>query len=299
MYSSRGVKKGLQNPSLVYSELCRPLLQLWTRLNRGVLERGLHVMEQDWDTLVILDGCRYDTFAKLNTIEGKLSSVVSGGSSSPRFMEHNFSGRTFPDTVYVSANPYLVRQGLSENFHRDIELWRDGWDAELRTVTPEVVSDAAIDAHREHPNKRLIVHYMQPHYPFIGPTGQKIEQAGILDDSDAHRIWDQLRHGEVDRELAVRAYEENLELALPHVERLISSVGGKSVVTADHGNSFGRFGVYGHPHETFISDLVEVPWLEVPGERRTVTAGDDCSRRNSPSEDTVSERLADLGYRDT
>lgn len=296
MYSLEDLNKGLQNPSLLYSELCKPFLQTWTLLNRNVLDRGLRVMELDWDTLVILDGCRYDTFERRNTIEGELSEVVSGGSSSPRFMEFNFAGGTFHDTVYVTANPYLVRRGLTENFYRDIELWQNQWDAELRTVTPETVTEAAIEAHAEHPNKRLIVHFMQPHYPFIGPMGQQIEQGGILDDCDTMRIWDQLRHGKIDRQRVIEAYEENLDLVLPHVEELIETIGGKTVVTADHGNSFGRFGVHGHPHGVFISDLVDVPWLEVPGDRRTITAGERVSEDEPTDEDTVSERLADLGY---
>lgn len=31
-----------------------------------------NVMNQDWDNLIILDGCRYDLFEEINTISGDL-----------------------------------------------------------------------------------------------------------------------------------------------------------------------------------------------------------------------------------
>ena len=54
---------------------------------------GVDVFEEDWDTLIILDGCRYDTFAELNDISGELESRQSQGSTSWEFMEANFHGR--------------------------------------------------------------------------------------------------------------------------------------------------------------------------------------------------------------
>lgn len=301
MYDIGHLRKALHNPWLVYSELCRPLVRLNTVLNRQLLRRrGVHVMDKDWDNLIILDGCRYDTFARQNIIDGDLSAVVSGGSSSPDFMRYNFAGRTYLDTVYVSANPYLVRENLTDNFFRDYKLWQTDWDPETRTVLPDVVVDRTLGAYSDYPDKRLIAHFMQPHFPFIGETGRRIKHAGLTDNTDATRIWDQLKHREVDHNTVVRAYEENLDIVLPHVERLIAKLDGKSVITADHGNLFGRFGVYGHPHQVFLSDLVKVPWLEVEGDRREIKAGEPdethCQAKEDIDTRIVNERLADLGY---
>ena len=60
------------------------------------------------------------------------------------------------------------------------EVWRDAWDYDRGTVLPRAVTDAAIRAGRNQDLDRLVVHYMQPHFPCIaghdgdtpgGPTG--------------------------------------------------------------------------------------------------------------------------------
>lgn len=252
------------------------------------------MMEEDWDTLIILDGCRYDTFESLNNIDGKNSKVVSGGSSTPEFINHNFRGKTYKDIVYVTANPHLRRQEVDGNFFETWHLWETDWDEELKTVRPEAVTEATLRAHQEFPEKRIVSHYMQPHYPFIGPTGRQIEQQGILDDKHRLSAWEQLRHNRLDKGLVEQAYRENLELVLREVRKVDEEVVGQIVVTADHGNSFGRFGVYGHPHGIFMPDLVVVPWLEIEGERRAIVPGE--STANPDTESDIESRLSNLGY---
>jgi hypothetical protein len=175
-------------------------------------------------------------------------------------------------------------------------VWDSQWDSSLKTVPPEAVVDASIEAYKTYPNKRLIIHFMQPHYPFIGTTGRQISQSGLLDDSETNRIWDKLRHREVSRDVVLRAYEENLEVVLPHIHELIDSLDGKSVVTSDHGNAFGRFGVFGHPHRTFIEDLVVVPWLEIDGNRRDICLGDLRDEESASDANIIRDRLSHLGY---
>lgn len=300
MYSLSDVRKGVRNPSLLYSEVLRPPLRLYTQVQRNILgNTGISVMDENWDNLIILDGCRYDTFVRHNTLKGELKRVTSRGSSTPEFIYNNLADRTFPETVYVSANPQIVRQGVADNFHHDVQLWRDEWDNELKTVRPETVVERALDIYHEYPDKRIVVHFMQPHYPFIGPEGKQIEQRGIDDDDDTDtlRIWDQLRHRQIDTATVRRAYEENLKVTLPFVEQLVQSLSGRSVVTGDHGNSFGRFGVYGHPHRLYLEDLVAVPWLTPSGdESREITAGDIEQQQNERLKDQVSDRLSHLGY---
>ena len=174
-----------------------------------------------------------------------------------------------------------------------------------------------IAAHREFSNKRLIVHYNQPHIPFIGDRRAEIESAKreaesysteesfgwfehVTDLADGN-LWQALSLGLLDRETVYQAFIENLELTLPHVEALIEAVDGKTVITSDHGNAIadrGPFGltVYGHPYRTYMRETVEVPWLTVEGaDRRQVFAekGQDHERTDS---DVVAERLANLGY---
>ncbi|WP_147376629.1 hypothetical protein [Halopiger aswanensis] len=259
-------------------------------------------MEKDWDNLIILDACRYDLFKQVNTIEGELRSVISSDSSTSGFLQYNFSDNEFPDTVYISANPQVQRHEVGEQFHDCIRLWEGSWDNELHTVLPDDVTERALRAHKQYPQKRLIIHYVQPHYPFIGETGQQIEHGTLTGDGviknerEVESVWDQLEKGIVEQETVWKAYRENLELVIPEVKKLLNGMNGKSVITSDHGNTFGRFGIYGHPGGTFLKSLVTVPWLEKEKEpRREIETGEIRPNDNGIESD-VSDRLADLGY---
>ncbi|WP_440764672.1 hypothetical protein [Natronorubrum sp. DTA7] len=314
-YSLENVRKVVRNPRLVRKELFTLGLRVNSRVSRvrndlvGEAD-GIDMMAADWDNLLILDGCRYDMFDLQSDLEGSLSEKRSPGADSWEFMETNFEGQELHDTVYVTANPHVYE--LEDNvFHDVVDLLDRAWDEESRTVRPEDVVREAVAAHERYPDKRLIVHFMQPHFPFIGPTGQQFSHMGLehhLDDDDrssAPNPWFALIHDQdIDIETVVAAYRENLDLVLPHVETLLESLGGKSVVTADHGNLIGERGfpvpirLYGHPRGLHIEELLTVPWLEVEGtERRRVTAEPPVdSGAVDNTDDVVEDRLNALGY---
>lgn len=309
-YTLANIKRAARDPSRIRGEAIRLGLAAngaWSRLTDD--ESPCDVVEEDWDTLVILDGCRYDLFEEVNTLDGRLESRRSAGSESWEFLRENFQGRQLYDTVYVTANPFAPK--LDDVFHRQLNLLRTHWDGERRTVTPDVMTEEAIAAHEAHPNKRLIVHYMQPHFPFIGELGRKIGHAGVNPDTDtdgdeAPHVWLGLQNRtlDVDEELVYAAYRENLELTLPYVQELLDSVDGKTVVTSDHGNLVGErtwplpIKGYGHPRGLRSPGLVDVPWLVVEGAtRRQVTADPSVETEEDEMESEVLEkRLADLGY---
>ena len=66
--------------------------------------RGTRVINEDWDTLILLDACRFDMFEETVEMEGNLDYTISLGSTSEEFLTRNFSKGTFHDTVYVNAN---------------------------------------------------------------------------------------------------------------------------------------------------------------------------------------------------
>lgn len=264
------VKRGLETPHLALRELNKYYYRM-----RGPDEDAVDMLEADWDNLIILDACRYDTFAERADLPGELESRTTRSSSTIDFMHRYVDGADLRDTVYVTANPQLHRQGqkgVDADIHEVVDLTQaDYWDDEFRTVRPETVADATLEAHREHPDKRLMVHYIQPHYPFIGETGREHFDLDSLD------FWNRVVSGEIDvsDEVLLEAYEENLDLALPSVERLLEELDGKSVVTADHGQMFGERASpipmrdYGHPTELFTPELVTVPWhVHRSGDRR-------------------------------
>lgn len=264
-------------------------------------DAGTQVMDEDWDTLILLDACRYDMFERHVPFDGRLDSCVSLGSTSEEFLERNFADETFHDTVYVNANVYLPKVGLDQDgtFHAVVDLL-DEWDPDLEIAHPETVTEAARRAHEDYPEKRVIVHYMQPHIPFIGEYGRTVQ-----DRIDYRSVWKSLRDGDapVTIDEVWRAYDENLELVFDYVDQLLTDISGKVVVSADHGNMVGeRHGpfpspkLYGHPWGVYAPELVRVPWFEIDaGPRRTVTADPPVATREQPDE-LIEDRLRCLGY---
>jgi hypothetical protein len=247
-------------------------------------------------------------FGRISNLPGRLESRISRGSSTPEFLVANFDGRDLLDTVYVTANPQLYRNRyrIDTELHAVIDVWDDeGWDDQYGTVLPETVVDAAIDAVEEYPNKRHVVHFMQPHYPFL--TDETEFDKGHLEDEDTDEgnVWTKLMEGmiDVDTETIWSIYDGNLRRVLPSVERLLDELPGKTVVTADHGNMLGErarpipIREWGHPRGIYTSELVTVPWLVVDGEtRRDIVAEQGVEGEDGAEEDVVKERLRQLGY---
>lgn len=267
---------------------------------------GVDVVEEEWDNLLILDGCRFDVFAEQCALPGRLESRTSPASESAGFMDKCFRGREIHDTVYVTANPHA--SDLPDGTFHATELLLDSdWNEELGTVTPGTVVDAIERAHRRYPDKRLVGHFMQPHFPFIGERGRELDQGGLTSGQDttdeAPQIWHRLQYGDVDREIVWEAYRENLDVVLSAVEELLEDLPGRTVITSDHGNLVGDcIGPvpcrgYGHPPGLYVPELVEVPWLVTGGERRQVVSEPPVGHDRAAA-DVVESRLRDLGYTD-
>jgi len=306
MYSLSQLKRGLQTPALFLREINR---LYYRRLNtRSYNIQGVDIFAEDWDTLIILDACRYDMFERIVDLRGQLESRISRGSATAEFLVANFDGRELLDTVYVTANPqfYRNRHRIDTDLHAVIDVWDDeGWDDQYGTVLPETVADTALDAAEEFPNKRHIVHFMQPHYPFL--TDETEFDKGHLEgeETEAGNVWTQLMEGRlnVDAGTVESHYNENLQRVLPSVERLTSELSGKTVITADHGNMLGErawpvpIREWGHPRGIYTPELVKVPWLVVAGEtRREIVAGRGTDADVETPDDMVAERLRQLGY---
>ena len=259
------------------------------------------VIDEEWDTLIVLDGCREDLFREIiNTSRfDSYETRMSAGSATDEWTIKNFAGQALTDTVYITGNPVVSRQ-IQTAFHAFIEVWRDGFDKNQGTVPPEPVTEAAIEARKEYPDKRLIVHYMQPHYPFIGFPELRYTTFGGTDAMEvepaktgASDVWEALGKGLVDKETVWEAYGENLNIVMESANELIEAEEGRSVVTADHGNLLGervsplRIRLYGHPPYIHHHDLRVVPWA-VTGE------SDDVDERQVDAD--VEDQLRSLGY---
>lgn len=300
MYSLTQLKQAVDAPVRALEELNRII---YRRGGQRYNEAGIDIFEEDWDNLVILDACRYDMFEEQHQLPGRLESRISRASATWEFLQANFADQNLEDVVYVTASPMLHRNTdqLKTRLHAVLNVWQEeGWNEDHRTVLPETVTEYAKRAAEEYPNKRLVVHYLQPHYPFLGPTGQKYL------DIDTLAIWSELREGNIDipDEILWKAFRENLDIVLPHVEELLEDLQGKTVVTADHGQAIGErsFPIpareYGHPPGIYMDVLVRVPWLvHQNGERRTITSEPPREEYDEIDQKTVSDRLEQLGYK--
>lgn len=309
MYSlsqvSRGVGRGVKNPAFFGRELNRLYHRRLYR--RAFNPAGVDVAAADWDNLVILDACRYDLFEERHDLPGRLERRQSRGSHTVEFLEANFGGRELLDTVYVTASPQLYRwrDRLDAQFHAVVDVWEgDGWDDEYNTVLPSTMTASVERAADRFPDKRLIAHYVQPHYPFL-ESGRELNTGRLGDlEGNAADLWDQLMRRELDVpvETLWRAYRENLDAALPHVDDLLSTLTGRTVVTADHGNMIGERAhpvpvrEWGHPPGIYTDQLVAVPWLVHEADGRRDISADPPERSADVTDDTVSDRLRHLGY---
>ena len=318
MYTPRQLLKGLRNPRLIKSEIHNQLddkaWPVYNRVSRRVFGRNSPPLPDcDWDNILLLDACRYGTFEKLSSLPGELRPRYTLGSHTGEYVRRTFKGRKCPDIVCVTANPkYYESNGglnLDDNFHDVYHVWKDDWDEEHHTVLPDIMSERVLEAAEEYPDKRILAHYLQPHYPYIGDFGKSIKanvrmSDGLIEAQMEHPSLDQaMKDGVYDRESVIRAYKETLDITLSAVEKPLRELPGKTVVTSDHGEAFGRlreFGLTMHPRNRHIKSLIKVPWhVYQNGERKAIIEdGVGTGGRERISDEVVRARLQDIGYVD-
>jgi len=310
MYSlgqlKRGLRRGLSDPSVFAREFNRLYHRRFSRRDHNT--DGLDIVEEDWDMLLLLDACRYDLFEEHYDLPGRLERRQSKGSHTTEFLRANFDGRTLHDTVYVTASPQLHRwrNQIDAEFHDVVNVWREeGWSDEYGTVRPETMDDHIRDAAERYPNKRIIGHFLQPHYPFLG-VDDELNTSTFGDGEATDRdVWNELRAGRLNasRSKVWDAYRQNLDVVLPTVRDLLFDLSGKTVVTSDHGNVVGErsspvpFTEWGHPPGIYTPELVDVPWLVYQnGPRKEIVSEPPESARDDVGDDVVEDRLRQLGY---
>lgn len=160
-------KKNFLDWKWYYYQFTNKLLWLFFLTEKNV---GVYIVKKNWDQLIILDACRYDSFEtslKVLNTKGELSKVISRGSNTPQFLKENFSGSKYPDIIYITSNPF-VEVLLKKKFFMVVNVWKKRWNETLGTVEPEYVISEALRIKRKYPDKKLIIHFMQPHSPYIG-----------------------------------------------------------------------------------------------------------------------------------
>lgn len=269
--------------------------------DRLPIRRGRPVYEREWDVLVVLDACRYDMYRRLI---GQSEATLSVASTSTVWMNRTFDDRYADEiqaTAYISANPYAHKLD-EERFGLLDHVWKDHWDDELGTIPPEPVTDHGIASARTGEYDRIILHYMQPHFPFVaeGPGFGRLSRGGFgLGDEESVNVWHMVENGDLDPRDVIDAYDANLEYVFESVEILLQNVDGTVAITADHGNALGEWGMWGHRAYVPSLALRKVPWdIRQCTDAGTYDAKWVPSEAESHATDAVEERLQALGYTD-
>lgn len=329
-FTLENLKRGLSNPFQIIDET---ILHLGYRggsaiynAKRGI---GTNVFSKDWDLLVILDCCRVDALEELapeyDFIED-VGAIRSVGGSTPEWTSKTFS-REYLDEIqrtgYVSGTAQL-RSILGEDRPSNASVWNSHLPYKLLQyhdtvdisdlayidyafeydlpedsieehpkgkTPPRYVTDRGITAAREQDLDRLILHYMQPHGPFAANA--------IAEDRDLvkHEVRP-LRYlrNTGDMETVWEAYLDEIRFALDEVEIALNNIDAeKVVITADHGDAFGEYGIYGHTVGSLHPKVRTVPWAKASAtDTETYTPMIEAKRE---TDDSTEDILEALGYK--
>lgn len=254
-----------------------------------------NVFEKDWDVLVILDAARHDEVErqKPDLTAKYYDSIHSVASCTWQWIPRTFDSPHTPalrDMAYISANPHTA--SLDHNkFGLLEEVWRVAYDDEIGTIRPRAVTDHAIKICRSKSFDRIIIHYMQPHAPYIGDYWNQNHRYSI---EASANVWGAVTDGSVQIRDVIKSYRENLRIVLSEVMLLLENIDADHVViSSDHGEAFGERGIYGHPADMYIDSLINIPWIETSGtDERT----HDPKDHKIESDSTVEDQLQSLGY---
>lgn len=249
---------------------------------RNVSPGKFNVLDEmdNWDVLVLLDACRHDAFERVHRqdklLDGVLSQRISCGSHTTTWFKNTFD-RPCPEIVYLSTNPhisarYLPRLGVSpDTFAHLEELWHTRWDANEHTVMPQAVAEEYLRLRERFPDRKFILHFMQPHSPFVGKTRLRKtprtpEVASAQEDGTPRALPSDLtlvQEKVVTLREAIQAYDDNIRVALDVVAAMLPRISGHVAITSDHGELLSEYGMFGHFVDLWVPELIEVPWFLV------------------------------------
>ena len=282
---------------------------------------GRNIYDRDWDLLIVLDACRVDALRQVapdyEFLE-EIESVWSVGSATAEWTANTFVQsyrETIRETACVTANGTVkwTMEGDNRQLENDlVAAWLTDFDMVspedfllLDTVweygprdpyggliVPEAVTDRVVRVGRKKNWNRLIAHYMPPHAPH---RSRAITANRHLKFHEANP-WKAIRNG-TDRSRVWDNYLADLRWVLDTVEELLRNVDAeKVVITADHGDAFGEYGVYSHPMGVPHPHIRRVPWAQTTA----VDSGEYVPRlvdQDTESLDrAVDDQLRKLGY---
>ena len=136
-------------------------------------------MDEKWDYLIILDACRFDYFQMFYNNyfkKGDLKKVISPATWTLEWAEKNFQ-KYYEDIIYISSVPFInslkeiswhgSKFEAKKHFLKIVDAWDIGWDNNIGAIPPENITNLATIEIENNPNCRIIIHYCQPHAPYL------------------------------------------------------------------------------------------------------------------------------------
>lgn len=262
---------------------------------------GISIFQREWDSLIVLDACRPDALQEVSDeysfLPETVPSVYSNASWSSQWLQRNFTDKeSVSSLAHITANGYA--SGFEDgsyniddtDFHTFVDAWRYESD-NFSGTPPRVVTDYTIQTLRREDTDRFIAHYMQPHAPY-----RRIEIDNEFSEYKNNGIWELIRAGIITEETAYDIYLDNLRWVLDDIELLLENINAQSIIlTADHAELFGEYGLYGHPRKCHLKELRRVPWV-------TLSATDTGAHQpeyklTDARNSTTEEQLQALGYK--
>jgi hypothetical protein len=157
---------------------------------------------------------------------------------------------------------------------------------------PRYVTDRGIEVARDGEFERLILHYLQPHPPYMA---RALNEDRALKKHERD-WWEYL--GETDDKNTIwETYLDELRYVLDDVELLLENVDAKQVViTADHGEAFGEYWEFGHKTGSIHPKVRNVPWVETSA-TDTESYEPEFDPPSQDEDSDLSGQLEALGYK--
>jgi hypothetical protein len=305
---SKGIRSPGDTPAYI-KELGTWLKHKYQYKNTLKQKKAIHefVTKQKF-IIVILDSCRFDYFNEEidSYVAGDLKMAYTPATATIQYIQTIWDGQY--DLTYITGMPAptnyaFKRKGLEyrpeEHFSEFVHVWQSCNSKELGAVPPEVMTEAAF----ENDSDRKVVHYVQPHAPYIGnerlrDTEDDTSWGESLEDIYTKIGRYDISQKEIPDESLKKAYRSNLCRVLNSVEELVSRVDVPVVITGDHGEFLGESDryIHGGPRHPI---LCEVPWFLVDdAELGTKDGHSESGEYNEADYEPreVENQLEQLGY---
>lgn len=326
------IKKGLKNPARVIDSVVLDYIYRTPAI--GVNSRwtiGTNIFDEEWDVLILLDTARVDALrlvADEYDFITEVDSIWSVGGASAEWLARTFDkqhAEQIRETAFLSAQshiqeildtrvqktessrplPYKTLRlipsvdidmlGKAEYLFTRETIGEEGPFGHTEGNTPpRYVTDRGIAVGREHDFNRLILQYHQPHTPWFS---QALQEGRDLEYHE--KDWWNYYYETGDLESIWEAYMSDLRLVLDDIEILLDNLDAdRVVITADHGEAFGEYGILGHKLGSLHPQIRKVPWIITSAEdKRTHEPTVEEPDNKKMSREELNNQLEALGYK--